>query len=78
MMNAKEMFEKLGYIENNDREDTLRYTIKNMVGDIVEIRFYFSDKLFLKEGYEDDLAYCITYDELKAINKQAEELGWDK
>jgi len=75
-MSAKDMFEELGYEENNDREDTLRYTIKNMVGDIVEIRFYFNSKSFIKEGYEDDLGYIITLEELQAINKQIEELGW--
>ena len=75
-MTAKEMFEKLGYEENNDREDTLRYTIHNMIGEIVEIRFYFRNKAFVKEGYDDDLAYLITLEELQAINKQIEELGW--
>ena len=76
-MSAKEMFEKLGYIENNDREDCLRYTIKGFIGQIVEIRFYLDTKRFAKQGYDDDIAYLITLEELQAINKQVEELGWN-
>lgn len=75
-MTAKEMFEKLGYEQNNDREDCLRYTIKGFIGQIVELRFYFDTKRFVKQGY-DDIAYLITLEELQAINKQIEELGWN-
>lgn len=77
-MSAKEMFEKLGYIENNDRETCLRYTKKGFVGQIIEIRFYLDNgKAFIKEGEDDDIAYLITMPELQAINKQVEELGWN-
>lgn len=76
-MSAKEMFEKLGYIENDDRENCLRYTMKGFAGQIIEIRFYLdNDKAFIKQGYDDDIAYLITMPELQAINKQVEELGW--
>lgn len=75
-MSVKEMFEELGYEENNDREDTLRYTIHNMIGELVEIRFYFRDKAVIKEGCDDDLAYIITTEELQAINQQCKDLGW--
>ena len=43
-MTAKEMFEKLGYIENNDSELTQRYTKKGLLEELIEIRFYFKDK----------------------------------
>ena len=77
-MSAKEMFEKLGYKENNDRENCLRYTKKGFVGQIIEIRIYLDNyKAFIKEG-EDDIAYLITMPELQAINKQVEELGWNE
>ena len=77
-MKAKEMFEKLGYIENNDREDCLRYTIKGFIGQIIEIRFYIDDKVFIKEGYDGDIAYLITLEELQAINEKVKELGWNE
>ena len=74
-MTAKEMFEELGYEENPNREDQIRYTMRNEVGIIVEIAFDFYKKYFIKQD-DNDLAYYILFDEFKAIQKQIEELGW--
>lgn len=69
-MNAKEMFEKLGY----------KKVPLNSSGFLGYERFeddkYFSFDLTSKEIYvcEDR----ITVEELEAINKQCEELGWKK
>lgn len=69
-MNAEEMFEKLGYKKGT----------ANSPGYLGYERFeddkYFSFDLISKEIYvcEDR----ITVEELKAINKQCEELGWKK
>lgn len=75
MMNAREMFKKLGYRRSTDI-DMIKYSKK------LDDRFYWIEVMFdllEKEivlddnGYE---AYIITCALLKAINKQAEELGW--
>lgn len=69
-MNAEEMFGKLGYKKGT----------ANSPGYLGYERFeddkYFSFDLISKEIYvcEDR----ITVEELKAINKQCEELGWKK
>lgn len=69
-MNAEEMFKKLGYEKGT----------ANSPGYLGYERFeddkYFSFDLISKEIYvcEDR----ITVEELKAINKQCEELGWKK
>lgn len=74
-MNAREMFKKLGYRRSTDI-DMIKYSKK------LDDRFYRIEVMFdllEKEivlddnGYE---AYIITCALLKAINKQAEELGW--
>lgn len=70
---AKEMFKKLGYkIAKEKLVDScyLAYLNENSVA----IGF-FKDKRFAKAGdFESDS--IITVGELKAINKQVEELGW--
>lgn len=73
-MTAKEMFEKLGW----EYQDTVVYSpnfyyIKTVViGRPItfEIDFKVEDKKLFIEG-------VITLEELKAINKQISELGWD-
>lgn len=74
-MTAREMFKKLGYRRSTDI-DMIKYSKK------LDDRFYWIEVMFdllEKEivlddnGYE---AYIITCALLKAINKQAEELGW--
>lgn len=74
-MNAKEMFEKLGYRRSTDI-DMIKYSKKlddtfywiEVIFDLLEKEIVLDDN-----GYE---AYIITCALLKAINKQCEELGW--
>lgn len=70
-MTAKEMFEKLGYeYQYNPILKSLEF-----IRGAELIVFYTDDKSFYKQyGYETG---DITLGELKAINKQIEELGWD-
>ena len=80
-MTAKEMFEKLGYQQFiGDKE---HYSI----GEFIQynnyehsrwIRFDFYDKTINCSMYDEPVeAMDITINELKAINKQVEELGWN-
>lgn len=74
-MTAREMFKKLGYIRSTDI-DMIKYSKKlddtfywiEVIFDLLEKEIVLDDN-----GYE---AYIITCALLKAINKQAEELGW--
>lgn len=73
-MTASEMFERLGFKRTVESEK-IRYT-KAIKGtfNCFEIMFDLSEKdIVLDDGYE---AYTINNDLLKAIDKQAEELGW--
>ena len=79
---AKEMFEELGYeydyIQNKNSEDTITYHKDNL-----HIQFNLISKLIV---FQNDTSYIyygiatffINKDLLKAINKQIEELGWNK
>lgn len=74
-MTAREMFENLGYRRSTDI-DVIKYSKKlddtfywiEVMFDLLEKEIVLNDN-----SYE---AYTITCDLLKAINKQAEELGW--
>lgn len=78
-MNAEEMFKELGYEIFIDR-DIIIYK-NNLYDDTVkEITFYLMGdnpsiivEEIVNDKYEDVL---LTFPELKAINKQVEELGW--
>lgn len=80
-MSAKEMFENLGYIFE-DRFDGLirkfRYVKdeENVIIFLIQAPDYFKIKTFYKTGMNDSYCDDITIEELKAINKQVEELGW--
>ena len=91
-MTAKEMFEKLGYklIPNVDikriihNKDT-RFN-KNIIKayEYCDERFnifihilFFDNNMVFKWNYSHQCGMFITFEELKAINKQIEELGWD-
>ena len=77
-MTAKEMFEKLGYEyykeqgvityinKEDDNEKTIEF-IDNGLSDILV-------RINEKEYY----VFCISLEELQAINKQVEELGWEE
>lgn len=73
-MSAKEMFEKLGYEEEHHISyiKFIKKLEQNCCDDVKELQiwFYQSDESFGKIGG------MITMEELQAINKQAEELGW--
>lgn len=71
-MKAKEMFEKLG-LYGNYCEASLYYRTKDDKGPCQSVEFYYPDKTIV--GNFQDNGY-LTVDELKAIYKQAEELGW--
>jgi hypothetical protein len=69
-MSAKEMFEELGY------EGCIDTILEQLVFENGSnyIAFWLDNKTFFKQcGYEPG---DITLQELKAINKQIEELGW--
>ena len=74
-MNAREMFEELGYRRSTDI-DVIKYSKK--LDDTfywIEVMFNLLEKEIVLDdnGYE---AYIITCALLKAINKQCQELGW--
>lgn len=80
-MSAKEMFEKLGYKLANDCEYYLFYekALKEnpeYENDYLHISFEKKDKAFIKTYGDDNSPEIITMEELQAINKQVEELGW--
>lgn len=82
-MTAKEMFGELGYKQVNKTNYSVRYE-----GQPTKIGTYeFYIEIWKREGMEDLLVRKATIrkeyianiwgEELKAINKQIEELGWD-
>ena len=70
-MTAKEMFEKLGYKEReetyclNCEKSFINYKTLNII-------YFDNDKTI------DVQNMIISYELLQAINKQVEELGWNK
>ena len=75
MKSAKEMFEKLGYDYFNNG---LRITCQNYkISECKLINFDLKQK---KMWLADDSSEIVelSYNEIKAINKQIEELGWNK
>ena len=74
-MNAKEMFEKLGYKQTDNLPTYIEY-LKQGNTKITEITFDIEEKRIIKQDFNTGFAYYIKYDELQAINKQVEELGW--
>lgn len=70
-MSAKKMFERLGYKQVND---DVNYLIYDLDG-IFKLKFYKPQQYIEIEVIED--AYnTLDVEELQAINKQVEELGW--
>lgn len=79
-MSAREMFEKLGYVkEENSRR--IYWCSKSFISETNVIAFHKSTKT-IHSYIESDIPFTPLYpyplnlDELKAINKQCEELGW--
>ena len=74
-MSAKDMFEKLGYGDyfNNG----LRITYSNFDKECKMIEFDLKKKqLMLADDSEE--VFELSFEELQAINKQVEELGWNE
>lgn len=69
-MNAKEMFEQLGYIDKTKTPNEIHYLKEDDWWIIFNLT---SRKIFVGYGYDSGK---FSIDELKAINKQVEELGW--
>jgi hypothetical protein len=69
-MTAKEMFKKLRYENIQSRDKTL---LKYERNGMKKIWFDLENKEILIDG----VCY-FTLEELQAINKQVEELGWNK
>ena len=75
-MSAKEMFKELGYIPsiyNNFNETPIEITYINKLENDKYIIFSLVRKQVSVSPYLD-----ITMQKLQAINKQIEELGWNK
>lgn len=76
-MTAKEMFEKLGYTLDTAEEDSRLYCRdildKNTLGYKDSEMIYFDDEY---NGIYFTNKEHLNINELKAINKQIEELGW--
>lgn len=83
-MTAKEMFEKLGYKQVEKSENSVRYEGQpTMIGTYefyIEIwkREELDDFLVRKATISKEYVSNIWGEELQAINKQVEELGWNK
>jgi hypothetical protein len=77
-MTAKKMFEKLGYKYEKRENEILYYTCtKEKMYEY--ILFFLDIKEFIKDnedGVIGQYSLEINMKELKAINKQVEELGW--
>ena len=67
-MSSREMFEELGYKQTNNNIYSTCY--KNEKEDYYIYFYNYSKKI--------EVLHDITIQELQAINKQIEELGWNK
>lgn len=81
-MSAKEMFEELGYEQVKGQTFTA-YKFKNTISDTYIIEFDLLEKkieIYLQSDspFTPNYPYSINTQELKAINKQVKELGWNK
>lgn len=77
-MNAEEMFEKLSLEQIRNDDNYIEY-VRNGLGGYISILFSLRWKTIKPTyGYQSRGINCheITLDELKAVNKQIQELGW--
>lgn len=70
-MKAKKYFERLGY-KYEKRDNEILYSLDN--GNY--IIFFEDDKIICTDGENNVQGIEMDMKELKAINKQVEELGW--
>ena len=78
-MTAKEMFEKLGYHENDRpyRDSPIGYFRRIEYKHYIEILFLLSEKRVVYSSTSSiNDCISITMPDLKAIQKQCKELGW--
>lgn len=80
-MSAKEMFEELGYEIDEESELEILYKMKWEISSTYWIGFDKTKKTFecfeiSDSPFNPSKSFKIGIDELKAINKQVEELGW--
>lgn len=79
-MSAKEMFEELGYKQLKQMKNYKHLLVYEKYDarykETSVITFNTSGKVISKEL--NDEGWCIFIPELQAINKQVEELGWNK
>ena len=74
-MSAREMFEKLGY-EQDKQKDYIVYWRPLKFGREQQIEFDFGHKTIEMRKAPDMRCETITFKELQAINQQVKELGW--
>ena len=75
-MTAKEMFEKLEYEKPYyEKDHTVHYT-KLLYRDESGFFAKFNTVIFIKRDKKVELSGKFGLEELQAINKQVEELGW--
>lgn len=76
-MTAKEIFEKLGYEQHNSRYEII-YNMGNLkyIDDYRYISFNKENKT-IEVDDSSTAPFYLQIEELKAINKQIKELGWD-
>lgn len=72
MSEADKMFEELEYEKGKTQLDDIKY----YKDDDNVIYFELEYKKFSKSGEYDGMCDSITMQELQAINKKCEELGW--
>ena len=76
-MNAKEMFEELGYTLEVNNKKKLRY--RNFENDNLSlIEIYKKDKVVWFGNADIHYEIEITFEEFEALQKQIEELGWNE
>lgn len=75
-MSAKERFEALNYFQSSeDEEDELVYNLHSE--DVENYRYISFHKIFKYIEMDDWTGnFQLSMQELQAINKQVEELGW--
>lgn len=82
-MTAKEMFKKLGYELDIITDFEILYHMKWEISSTYWVSFNIINKsiecfLTSDSPFEPSKSYSIDIDLLQAINKQIEELGWNK
>ena len=80
-MSAKELFERLGYEYVINAANVIKYKTKHFISDTDYIMFDLDSKqidcyTLSDSPFTPSTDLPISLEELQAINKQVEELGW--